>query len=76
MGTDARPPFIQFQRASTAFHSTNKKKKKVYNTKFTLLEGPKIYVLNFNFREISPNIYEITKTSIKLNHLSIRIRKL
>ena len=29
------------------------KKKTVYNTKFTLLEGPKINVLNFIFREIS-----------------------
>ena len=32
------------------FTQTNKKT--VYNTKFTLLEGPKIYDLNFNFREI------------------------
>ena len=34
------------------FTETNKKT--VYNTDFTPLEGPKIYVLNFNFREISP----------------------
>ena len=27
--------------------------KTVYNLKFTLLERPKIYVLNFNFFEIS-----------------------
>ena len=35
------------------FTQTNKKKT-VYNTKFTLLEGPKMYVLNLIFREISP----------------------
>ena len=29
-------------------------KKTIYTTKFTWLEGHKIYVLNFNFREISP----------------------
>ena len=33
---------------------TQTKKKTVYNNKFTLLEGPKFYVLNFIFREISP----------------------
>ena len=36
--------FIQFQHASTAFHS-NKQKKTVSYTKFNLLEWPKIYVL-------------------------------
>ena len=44
---------FKFQRASTAFHS-NKQKKNGLHTKFTLLECPKIYVLNFMFREISP----------------------
>ena len=39
--------FFQFQRASTAFHSN--KQKTVYNTKFILLEEPKIYVLAFIF---------------------------
>ena len=34
--------------------SLTQTKKTVNNTKFTLLEGPKIYVLNFIFREISP----------------------
>ena len=44
-----------------SFTQTNKKKT-VYNTKFTLLEGPKIYVLNLIFREISPKF----KKSLKL----------
>ena len=56
------------------FTQTNKKT--VYNTKFTLLEGPKIYVLNFIFREIYEKFEKITKASIKLNHLKIGIRKL
>ena len=56
------------------FTQTNNKT--VYNTKFTLMEGPKIYVLNFNFHEISPKFEKITKASIKLNHLKICIRKL
>ena len=34
------------------FNQTNQKTG--YHTKFTLMEGPKIYVLNFIFREISP----------------------
>ena len=56
------------------FTQTNKKT--VYNTKFSSLEGPKIYVLNFIFPEIYPKFEKITKASIKLNHLKIGIRKL
>ena len=51
--------FIQFQRASTAFHSN---KKTVH--KFTLLEGPKIYNLNFIFREISPKFEKSLKLQL------------
>ena len=56
------------------FTQTNKKT--VYNTQFTSLEGPKIYVLNFVFREICPKFEKITIASIQLNHLKIGIRKL
>ena len=42
------------------FPQTNKKKT-VYNKEITLLEGPKIYVLNFIFREISPKFEKSLK---------------
>ena len=44
---------------------TQTKRKTVYNTKFTLLAGLKIYVLNFIFREISPKFEKSLK--IQLN---------
>ena len=44
------------------FTQTNKKT--VYNKKFTLLEGPKIYVLNFIVREISPKSEKSLKLQI------------
>ena len=36
----------------------------VYNTKFTLLEGPKINVLNFIFREIFPKFEKSLKLQL------------
>ena len=45
------------------FTQTNEKT--VYNTNFTLLEGPKIYALNFIFREILPKFKKSLK--LKLN---------
>ena len=45
---------IVFNFSVQVLRFTQTNKKPVYNTKFTLLEGPKIYVLNFIFREISP----------------------
>ena len=44
------------------FTQTNKKA--VYNTKFTLLKGPKIYVLNFIFRTISPKFEKSLKLQL------------
>ena len=44
---------IVFNFSVQVLRFTQTNKKTVYNTKFILLEGPKIYVLNFNFREIS-----------------------
>ena len=41
-----------------------KKKKTVYNTKFTLLEGLKIYVLNLIFRETSPKVEKSLKLQL------------
>ena len=45
------------------FTITNKKT--VYNTKFTWLEGPKIYALNFNFREIYALNFNFREISLK-----------
>ena len=45
---------ILFNFSLQVLRFTQTNKKTVYNTKFTLLVGPKIYVLNFIFREISP----------------------
>ena len=47
------------------FTQTNQKT--VYNTKFTLLEGPKIYGLNFIFREIFPKFEKSLK--LQLNRI-------
>ena len=44
---------IVFSFSVQVLRFTQSKQKTVYNTKFTLLEGPKIYVLNFIFHEIS-----------------------
>ena len=44
---------ILFNFSVQVLRFTHTNKKTVYNTKFTLLEGPKIYVLHFIFREIS-----------------------
>ena len=43
---------------------TQSNNKMVYNTKFTLLKGPKIYVLNFIFREISPKFEKSLKLQL------------
>ena len=45
---------ILFNFSLQVLRFTQTNNKTVYNTKLTLLEGPKIYVLNFIFREISP----------------------
>ena len=45
--------------------SLKQTEKTVYNTKFTLLEGPKSYVLNFIFREISPKFEKSLKLQLK-----------
>ena len=44
------------------FTQTNNKT--VYNTKFTLLEVPKIHVLNFMFRDISPKFEKSLKLQL------------
>ena len=44
---------ILFNFSVQVLRFTQTNKKTVYNTKITLLEGPKIYVLNLIFREIS-----------------------
>ena len=53
---------ILFNFSVQVLRFTQTNKKTVYNTKFTLLEGPKIYVLNVIFREIS----QIFEKSLKL----------
>ena len=45
---------ILFNFSVHVLRFTQTNQKTVYNSKLTLLEGPKIYVLNFIFREISP----------------------
>ena len=50
---------LNFSMQVLRFTQTNNKT--AYNTKFTLLEGPKIYVLNFIFREISPKFEKSLK---------------
>ena len=53
---------FNFSMQVLRFSQTNKKT--VYNTEFTLLEGPKIYVLNFNFCEISPKFEKSLKLQL------------
>ena len=50
---------VNFSVQVMRFTQTNNKT--VYNKKITLLEGPKIYVLNFNFREIFPKLEKSLK---------------
>ena len=45
---------ILFNFSLQVLRLTQTNKKTVYNTKFTSRVGPKIYVLSFIFREISP----------------------
>ena len=52
---------ILFNFSVQVLRFTQTNKKTVYNTKFTLLEGSKIYVLNFIFREISPKFEKSLK---------------
>ena len=55
---------ILFNFSVQVLRFTQTNKKTVYNTKFALLEGPKIYVLNFIFREISPKFEKSLKLSL------------
>ena len=55
---------ILFNFSVLVLRFTQTNKKTVYNTKFTFLEGPKIYVLNFNFREISPKFEKSLKLQL------------
>ena len=52
---------ILFNFSVQVLRFTQTNKKTVNNTKFTLLKGPKIYVLNFIFREISPKFEKSLK---------------
>ena len=67
---------ILFNFSVKVLRFTDTNKNTEYNTKFTLREGPKIYVLNFIFSWNLTKIWEITKVLIKLNHLKIGISKL
>ena len=55
---------LNFSVQVLRFTQTNKQKKMVYNIKFTLLEGPKIYVLNMIVREISPKFEKSLKLQL------------
>ena len=55
---------ILFNFSVQVLRFTQTNRKTVYNTKFTLLEGPKIYVLNFIFREISPKFEKSLKLQL------------
>ena len=55
---------ILFSFSVQVLRFTQTKDKTVYNTKFTLLEGPKIYVLNFIFLEISPKFEKSLKLQL------------
>ena len=52
---------ILFNFSVQVLRFTQTNEKTVNNTKFTLLEGPKIFVLNFIFREISPKFEQSLK---------------
>ena len=52
---------ILFNLSVQVLRFTQTNRKTVSNIKFTLLEGPKIYVFNFNFREISPKFEKSLK---------------
>ena len=65
---------LNFNVKDLRFTKTNKTTD--YNTKFTLREGLKINVLHFRFSQNFPKIWEITKTSIELNHFKIGMCKL
>ena len=55
---------ILFNFSVQVMHFTQTNQKTVNNTKFTLLEGPKIYVLNLIFREISPKFEKSLKLQL------------
>ena len=55
---------ILFNFSAQVLRFTQTNKKTVYNTKFTLLEEPKIYVLNFNFRKISAKFEKSLKLQL------------
>ena len=59
---------LNFSVQVVCFTQTNQKTD--YNTKFTMLKGSKVYVLNFIFREISPK-FDKSLFLIKLNHLKL-----
>ena len=55
---------ILFNFSVKVLRFTQTNKKTVYNTKFTLLERPKIYLLNFLFREISSKFEKSLKLQL------------
>ena len=56
---------ILFNFSVQVLRFTKTNKKTIYNTKFTLLEGPKIYFLIYIiFREISPKFEKSLKLQI------------
>ena len=55
---------IVFNFSVQVLRFTETNNKTVYNTKFTFLEGPKIYDLNFIFREISPKVEKSLKLQL------------
>ena len=55
---------ILFNFSLQVLRFTQTNKKTVYNTKFTLLEGRKVYALNFIFREISPKFEKSQKLQL------------
>ena len=58
---------ILFNLSVPILRFTQTNNKTVYNTKFSLLEGPKIYVFNFIFREISQKFEKSLK--LQLNRI-------
>ena len=58
---------ILFNFRIKVLHFTQTNKNTEYNTKLTLREGPKIYVLNFIFCEISPKFEKSLK--LQLNEI-------
>ena len=61
---------ISFNFSVKVLRFTQTSENTEYNTKFTLLEGPKIYVLESFFREISP---KFEKSPLKSAYVSCKV---